>query len=256
MTTLDQAAPELAGSRAAGSPALYDVEIAHVRPEPFRYAFTFSSQSWLIDLDHVPTLPRGLRRLASFAARDHLGDPRASLRENVEAFLATQGVDLGGGAIRTLTTPRVLGYTFNPLSVHWCHRADGSLECVIAEVHNTYGERHCYLIRPDDSGQARTRKDFYVSPFYPVEGYYRMSLPEPGQRLAITLTLHRDEERPFAATMRGVRRAGTPRLIGSLRRPLLTRAVMFHIKRHGITLFLKGLRPRKRPVHPPQKGVQ
>ncbi len=79
-----------------------------------------------------------------------------------------------------LSNARSLGYVFNPLSLFWCHDPDGSLRCVIAEVHNTYGGKHCYLITPDDAGRAETEKRFYVSPFYPVDGFYRMSVAEPG----------------------------------------------------------------------------
>ena len=61
-----------------------------------------------------------------------------------------------------------------------CHDGDGGLVCVIAEVHNTYRQRHRYLLRTDGAGRATTRKEFPVSPFYPVDGYYRMSVPEPG----------------------------------------------------------------------------
>ncbi|MDJ0429145.1 DUF1365 family protein, partial [Rhodococcus fascians] len=69
------------------------------------------------------------------------------------------------GTVTALLNARVLGYVFNPLSVYWCHDVDGSLRCVIAEVHNTYGQRHSYLIRPDGSDRAEVDKQFYVSPF-------------------------------------------------------------------------------------------
>lgn len=238
-----------------GQAGLFDVEIRHQRVEPLRYGFTHRTRTWLVDLDAVPRLPRGLGRLASFSARDHLGRPDRALRANVVAYLAGHGIDLHGGRILMLANPRILGYAFNPLSLHWCHRRDGTLAAVVAEVHNTYGERHCYLLHPDPAGRAQVAKEFYVSPFYPVEGRYQMSVPEPGDDLAITLTLHRDGERPFVATMKG-RRAGDAGLGRALRSPLASRAVMFHIKRHGITLYLKGLRPARRPVHTAQPGVQ
>ena len=76
-----------------------------------------------------------------------------------------------------LTHARVLGLRVQP-----AHRVlvPTGLDCVVAEVHNTYGQRHAYLLHPDDRGRARVPKQFYVSPFYPVDGGYRMSLPEPG----------------------------------------------------------------------------
>ncbi|MBN9620962.1 MAG: DUF1365 family protein, partial [Actinobacteria bacterium] len=103
-----------------------------------------------------------------------------------------------------LADARAAGYVFNPLTLFWCHDRSGAVVAVIAEVHNTYGQRHRYLLRPDDAGRAEVAKEFYVSPFYPVDGHYRMSLPEPGERLALTITLHRPDERPFVATVRGV----------------------------------------------------
>ena len=76
--------------------------------------------------------------------------------------------------------PGRASYVFNPLSTHWCYRADGSLACLVAEVHNTYGERHAYLLRPDDAGRAEADKEFYVSPFFEVAGRYLMRFSRPG----------------------------------------------------------------------------
>ena len=227
----------------------YDVEIRHLRSDPLSHGFTYQGQAWVIDADAPPRLPRGLRWLAAFDARDHVGS-RPSLRANLDTVLAENGVDLRGGSIRSMTNPRVLGYAFNPLSLHWCHDRAGDLAAVIAEVHNTYGERHCYVIHPDDAGRADVEKAFYVSPFYPVDGTYRMSVPEPGAALAVTLTLHRDGDKPFVAALRGERRAAEATLWRVLRTPLASRAVMWRIKKQGITLWLKGLRPFPRPNHP------
>ena len=71
-----------------------------------------------------------------------------------------------------LANARFLGYVFDPLTVFWCFAADGSLRCVVAEVHNTYGERHAYLLRPEADGTAEVGKEFYVSPFNDVSGRY------------------------------------------------------------------------------------
>ena len=101
-----------------------------------------------------------------------------------------------------LAHARVLGYVFNPLTVFWCHHADGTLACVIAEVHNTYGQRHAYLVHTDARGRARTEKALYVSPYHPVDGWYQMSLPRPGPRLALSVTLHRPNGHRFVASVR------------------------------------------------------
>jgi uncharacterized protein len=163
--------------------ALYPCEIVHVRARPVRRAFRYRSYLWLVDLDHLPRVPLPLRPLASFQARDHLSGTGGSLRASVDAYLARHGIDLAGGRVLMLGHARVLGYVFNPLTVFWCHRSDGGLAAVIAEVHNTYGGRHAYLLHPDPGGRAAADKEFYVSPFLPVAGRYRLHLPEPGSTL-------------------------------------------------------------------------
>ncbi|MGI8665582.1 MAG: DUF1365 domain-containing protein [Jatrophihabitans sp.] len=229
------------------TPARYDVRISHRRRDPLDYAFTQRGTSWLIDLDQVPALPRGLGWLCQFASQDHLGDPGSSLRANLDRFLAEHHVQRPA-RILMLANPRLLGYVFNPLSVFYCYDEQLRLSHTVAEVRNTYGGRHSYLVSTDEAGRAETAKAFYVSPFYPVDGTYTMRLPEPGQQLTVSVSLNRPGERPFVAVVSGHRRPGQPSLWAVLRSPLASRAVMFGIKRHGITLYLKGLRPQPRPV--------
>ena len=242
----------------AGSAALYECRISHVRTAPLRNAFRYRGYQWLVDLDDLPRLPPWLRPLASFRARDHLGDPLRSIRANVDSYLAGRGIDLNGGRIVMLANARVLGYVFNPLTVYWCHRPAGGLACVIAEVHNTYHQRHCYLLRTDDTGRATVPKAFYVSPFYPVEGGYRMTLPEPGQRLALTIVLDRPDGHPFVASVRGTRTDATTGavLLAAVRHPWATALVSARIRGQGLKLYARGLRPRPRPAHRAQEGVQ
>lgn len=167
------------------TPSIVHTSIRHVRTEPLHNEFEYRSYSWLVDVDDLPELPKALRSLAKFDAGDHLGDPTRSIRTNVESFLATNGLEFAGGRILMLANARVLGHVFNPLSVFWCLNDDGSQRCVVAEVHNTYGERHCYLLETDERGGARTSKEFYVSPFNDLDGEYRMRLPLPDTALAL-----------------------------------------------------------------------
>jgi DUF1365 family protein len=236
------------------TPRLYECQISHARTVPLRNVFTYRSYLWLVDLDQLPR--PGL--LSTFSAQDHLGDPRRGLRENLDRFLAARGVDLDGGRVLMLAHARVLGYVFNPLTVYWCHRADGTLACVVAEVHNTYGERHAYLLRTDERGRAEVPKEFYVSPFYPVDGGYRMSLPEPGDRLALSIVLTRDNAEKFNAGVQGRAVPATARTLAAaaLRHPWSTVVVTARIRWQGSKLYLRGLRPVPRPAHKPQEGVQ
>lgn len=237
---------------------LYSCELRHIRAAPFRHAFTYRTYMWLVDLDRMPRLPPWARPLARFESRDHLGDPTLTIRANVDGFLGEHGIDLTGGQVLMLAHARVFGHVFNPLTLYWCHHIDGELACVMAEVHNTYGGRHCYLLTTDERARARTDKELYVSPFYPVDGEYHMHLPEPDDRLRVTISLHRDGQPPFVASLRGGRRPFTigALLRAALRHPLSTAAVSARIRRHGIHLYLRGLPVQPRPQSHHREAVR
>ena len=238
--------------------SIYRTSISHVRRSPLKNAFTYRSYSWFVDLDHLPRLPFLLRPLAVLRAGDHLGDPAATLRTNVERYLRSQGIEHDGGPIHMLTSARVFGYVFNPLTLFWCYRSSGELQCVVAEVHNTYGERHCYLLRTDPAGRASVPKAFYVSPFNDVDGQYRMKLPAPGDRLAVSIILEREGHRPFVATMDGRRHPATVRniLAAAIRVPAAPLLVSALIRVQGIKLWARHLPVVARPHHTSQEAVQ
>ena len=238
--------------------AIYRTAISHVRQTPLKNAFAYRSYSWFVDVDDLPRLPRLLRPLAEFRAGDHLGDPGASIRANVERYLRTEGIEPDGGPIHMLTSARVFGYVFNPLTLFWCYGTNGELRCVVAEVHNTYGERHCYLLRTDPSGRASVPKAFYVSPFNDVDGEYRMKLPAPGERLAVSIVLEREGHRPFVATMDGRRKPATLRniLAAAVAVPAAPMLVSAFIRLQGVKLWARRLPVVARPHHPPQEAVQ
>ncbi|MFF8380012.1 DUF1365 domain-containing protein [Streptomyces sp. NPDC015661] len=241
-------------------PALYATEIAHTRVTPVRHSLRHRTYLWLVDIDELPVLPRPLRPLARFDPRDHFDGTAPSLRAGLDAYLAAHGVRDADGRVLMLAHARVLGHVFNPLTLYWCHDRGGRRVCVVAEVHNTYGGRHCYLLRPDARGRAETAKEFYVSPYLDVEGTYHMRLPLPGERLDLTVQLrHTDGSRPLTATVRGARSPARPGtlLAAALRHPWSTAAVSLGIRRHGIHLYLKGLRvrPRQPRTSPAQEGT-
>ncbi|WP_444963409.1 DUF1365 domain-containing protein [Nocardiopsis sp. M1B1] len=189
--------------------------------------------------------PTGTR--ARTARRDRADGWARELRADIDALLAEHGVDLDGGRVLMLAHARVLGHVFNPLTVYWCHHRDGRLSRVVAEVHNTYGQRHRYVLDVDGRGRAEADKAMYVSPFNAVDGRYRLSLPEPGERLALTVALHRDGRPPLTASVHGLRRPATTAslLRRALRHPLAPLVDALRIRRQGIGLYLRGL-----PVQP------
>lgn len=236
---------------------VYATTITHTRRRPWRRTFTHRSRTWLVDVDDLPDHgPLSVVR-GSFEARDHLGDPDRTIRENVDAFLADHGVTLsdgpGGGRVLMAAMPRALGYCFNPISVFWCFGPGGDRRAVVVEVHNTYGDRHAYLVRPDAQGRARTDKQMYVSPFHGTGGHYELAVPVPGDRLDVSVTLVTDDDvdgaARFSASLRGeaTSESGWRAAPAALRSSLLIRA-------HGVWLWLRRLPVRPRPAHH-QEGV-
>ncbi len=224
----------------------YATTIRHTRRQPFKRTFTHASRTWLVDLDHLPD--HGV--LGRFEARDHLGDAGRTIKGNVEHFLTLNGVETDGGRIVMAANARALGYCFNPISVFWCHRRDGELAGVVVEVHNTYGDRHAYLIHPDAQGRARTDKQMYVSPFHGTDGYYEIAVPRPDRKLHVTVTLHSDDGAVFTASLDGEPTTTSPlrSAPAALRGALLIRA-------HGIWLWARRLGVKQRPGHQRQEGV-
>ncbi len=234
----------------ASSTALYRTRITHLRRAPVHHYFEHRSYSWFVDLDALPRLPRVLRPFARFSAHDHLwGVDGDTMRGRVDAFLADKGIVLDGGRVTALMHARVLGYVFNPLSVYWCHDARGVLRHVIAEVHNTYGGRHAYLLPPSDGRPAAVNKKLYVSPFNDVDGHYLVHAPEPDEQLNIRISLHRDNQPAFVATMRGT---SMPAGIGQILTmqivaPLAPMMNALSIRMQGILLWLRRVPVVPRP---------
>lgn len=240
-------------------PRIYDATTTHRRtaaaPAGVDRRFAYPTCYWLVDLDAQPDLPRALRRLVRFEARDHFGDPSATIAANARALLAEHG--LAADRILLLTCPRTFGHVFNPLSVYYCLRGsdtDGEeLVAVIAEVHNTYGGRHAYVLRPGRGGADSVDtvdKCFYVSPFLPMGGTYTMRTPLPGERLSVAITLRQDGATPFVATLTGPGRPLTARTAtrAVLRWPLPTLRTSALIRWQGIRLWLRRVPVQPRPA--------
>ena len=238
------------------STALYRTRITHLRRAPVHHYFEHRSYSWFVDIDALPRLPRWLRPFATFDARDHLwGSDGDTLRDRVDAFLADKGVTLNGGRVTALMHARVLGYVFNPLTVYWCHDARGVLQYVIAEVQNTYGGRHAYLLPPSGDRPAMVSKKLYVSPFNGVDGHYLVRAPQPDEQLDIRVSLHRDNQPAFVVTMRGTRRsAGIGQILAlQIVAPLAPLMNTVSIRVQGTLLWLRRVPVVPRPSVERQK---
>ena len=244
------------------TPAIYRTRITHLRRAPVHHYFEHRSYSWYVDVDQLPRLPRWLRPFTRFDPADHLWEseadgPNDSLRQRIDAFLAERGIDLHGGRITALMQAKVLGYVFNPLTLYWCHDARGVVRHIVAEVHNTYGGRHAYLLPPHGDHPAMVRKRLYVSPFNDVDGYYLVHAPLPDAELDVRISLHRDNQPAFVATLRGTRRtAGIGELLKlQLVAPLPPLMGAIGIRVQGITLWLRRVPVVPRPEYTEKERV-
>ena len=209
--------------------------MAHARRTPLRHAFSYRASYWLVDFDHLPQ-PRGFCGLfARVRSTDHL-DVRRLLDENGVA--ASRVVMLSGA--------RTFGYVFNPITVFWCYDEADAPCAVVIEVHNTYGDRHAYLLEPDAEGEASVAKAMYVSPFNPIDGTYRIKVDAPGSSVGVTVTLERRGEEPFVATLRGQRQPTTQwAVLRSALRHSAARTRML-ILWQGLRLWHRGLKVQPR----------
>ena len=250
--------------------AIYVGHVMHRRVRPRVHKLRYRMFSLLLDLDEIDGLVKQLRlfsrgrfNLFAFHDRDYGAGTAEPLRAQVEAHMLAAGMVPDGGPIRLLTMPRLLGFAFNPLSVYFCHRADGVLAAILYEVNNTFGQRHSYLlpVAADTATPIRqtTPKCFHVSPFMAMNMTYDFRVMPPADRLAISIAVGDADGRMMTALHQAERRALTDTALvrAAITYPLLTLKVVAGILWEALKLWLKGVsihhvpQPPDRPVTSP-----
>jgi DUF1365 family protein len=253
-------------------------EVRHARQRPVVNAFVYPSYFLMLPMR---TLGRALPREAgawtinrpgalSFFETDH-GDGRAPAQGGAIAWLDellhSAGIFDATGEAWLHTYPRVLGYTFKPVSFWYCHRAlddqDGALRAVVVEVNNSFGERHCYLLdNPRYGVEQRASKVFHVSPFCQVQGHYRFRLMRtfgPGpQRTVARIDYFDADAGDSGATVllkTSISGALQPLTPAALRRalwryPAMTFGVIARIHWQALQLWLKKVPFFRKPAQP------
>ena len=239
--------------------ALYVGSVMHRRLSPCVHRFRYSGFWLLLDLDELAQLPARLRlfsfnrrNLFSLQTRDY-GDASATpLRAQIERKLAGAGIPFPAGTIHLLTMPRLLGYSFNPLSIYFCTHPDGTPAAIVYEVHNTFGERHSYVI-PQINGHETHHscpKAFYVSPFMEMGLRYDFTVSQPDKSLAISIRAHRGEQLLLIAFLTAKRRplSDSALLALLLAMPFASFKVTAAIHWEALRLWWKGVRLVARPA--------
>ena len=246
-----------------GGATAYWCSVMHVRAEGKKHSFRNRTLCWLVDLDVWCGFRWPLRLVAGFEAADHLGDPDRSIRENLDRFLALNGL-ARPHRVLMFAQARQFGYAFDPVSVFFCLDPDGMTRMAVMEVRNTYGERHCYLLTLDEAGRASTDKQLYVSPMFPVDGRYVVRLRLSATRMDLAVVLRRDQSGhrrtgvEHTALSAGLHGRRLPPLVGVallVLRPRHSRATIAAIKAEAGRLIGAGLAVRRHRLHRPQPGV-
>jgi len=238
-------------------------QVRHTRLRPARNAFAYPTFFLMLPLRSLRAYPSAVlahnrRGALSFWDCDH-GDGRSDALGWLDELLAAEGIDDALGEAWLHCYPRVLGYTFKPVSFWYCHRQDGSLRAIVVEVNNTFGERHCYLLdTPAWGAELRAAKAFHVSPFCPVEGGYRFRFLFDAQRQRTVARVdYDDSDGPLLQTsVSGRLEALTP---ASARRalwrhPAMTLALIGRIHWQAARLWLRRTRFFAKP-QPPENFV-
>lgn len=241
-------------------------KVRHRRTQPFTYQLEHDVFYFALDLEELDAVAarsrlvrRNRRAVVGFRDSDHLTTPSTDLDADVRAHLRGEGHDPTGWRITLITNLRILGYVFNPASFYLCRDAGGALRAVIVEVHNTFGERHMYTLRPDSTGGApdgsgelasvddpfgaSMAKVFFVSPFISIDGRYAVHVRDEDD-LRIAIVLRQDGEVRLSTSLVLERRPLTDRAILRLllRHPLMTQRTMGLIHWHALRLWLRGAR--------------
>ena len=212
-----------------------------------------------IDALRVPLL--GIERAGafSFRRRDHGARDGSPLLPWLQRILDAHGLrDICDGEVVLQTMPRVLGYVFNPVSFWFCHDASGRLRVVLAEVSNTFGEHHNYLVhhpdlRPIESGdELRASKIFHVSPFFPVRGEYRFRFEQRGAVHAVSIDLWDGSELQLSTRLSGRAQALDGRAMRKwlARQPFMTLGVVARIHWQALRLALRRVSFFRKPPPP------
>jgi uncharacterized protein len=249
---------------------LYDGQVMHARMKPKPHRFTYRIYSLLIDVTRLNEadcssafFSVGRFNLLSFNEKDHGPCDGGSLADYAKQLLRDAGVKPEITRILLMCYPRVLGFTFNPISVYFSYSASGELLGVIYEVRNTFGEMHTYVapIRDGELDEAGLRQErqklFYVSPFMDMPMNYRFRIRPPAKDLAVRI-LETDAAGPiltasFIGTHANLTNASV--LNAFFRVPLMTLKVVAGINWEAMKLWFKGIRFFTRPPAPPSTSV-
>jgi DUF1365 family protein len=244
---------------AAMSPSVLKARVTHARSVPVSNSFAYGVDYVLLGEQQLagrakPSLfSFGRRNVVSLHPDDHgfSGEGGVAWVRQIAAEAGMEDI----AEVALLTHPRYWGYAFNPVSFWFMSGASGDLRAVLAEVHNTFGDRHCYLCRAEGEAAigsddwVEAEKRFHVSPFFKVEGRYRFRFAVEDRRIGVWIHYDDGKGGGLYTSLIGERRplCDAELLRALLRRPFGAAKTTALIHWQALKLFFKGVRYRSRP---------
>lgn len=241
---------------------LYECTVMHRRLVPMKHEFVYRIFLFLFDLDELTDIERRIPffsvnapNLYSLRDGDYFQFHSRGIRQNLETFLSTQNLPVRPARIQLLTLPRLLGYTFNPVSVFFCFDEDDRPLTSVIQVGNTFGELKPYLVPCDPDGpgfHVRVPKNYYVSPFSALDLEFDFRFDQPGRRLRLAIDDYSGGGRVLISTVAGAREELTAANLTrfTIRYPLVTLKVIFLIHWEALRLWHKKIPFRRKEADP------
>lgn len=249
------------------APTVVFGEVVHTRLAPVRHHFVYPVACLRLPLStlgklRVPLLGIDRANVFSVRSKDHGKRDGSDLRVWVREVLHQHRLaGIADGEVVLQTFPRMFGYVFNPVSFFFCHDSRGGLRAVIAEVNNTFGERHSYVVSHPDGhpltagDRPQLRKVFHVSPFFPLAGEYRFGFAFDEQHSRVDIEYRERGQLKLYTAIHGEM---TPLDASAMRQwlrrfPAMTFGVMWRIHLQAWQLWRKRLHFFKKPSPPTEE---
>ena len=241
--------------------SLYHGKVVHKRFSPLRHQLSYRVFSMLLplnDIDEICSrtwcLSRNHFNLVSFHDLDHGARDGSCAEAFVTKAMRSAGIDTRACNLYVLCYPRLLGYSFNPLTTYYAISADGEVVAMMYEVSNTFGEHTHYLVRhgrmQNGTLAQSCEKAFHVSPFNKPDGDYGFRITRPGKTACVGVSLRRGGKEVLNAYFHGRRTLLTSHTLfmAVARQPLMTWKVIAGIHYEALKLWMKGLKLHRKPV--------
>ncbi|WP_045211348.1 DUF1365 family protein [Desulfonatronovibrio magnus] len=229
--------------------------VSHHRSFSVENSFEYPFICLILDLDEISRLDQSLalfavnrNSLLSLSEIDYLSATPENIKSKLFQHIKTStGKQCDPGSrVYLVTAPRLLGRVFNPVSFYFVFNKQDKLDLAMAEVNNTFGDKHTYILDQQINpghfpAKFKTDKNFHVSPFFDLKGEYLFNFEDIRERLDLSVTLMKNNRPALRARLaqsypaKPLTDAGI--MLACLSRPLSPRLTWPRILRQAMKLY-------------------